>query len=176
MDTGILNFIQVHMKCAFLDAVMPFITSLGNFGLLWVGLCIVLLFFKKYRKTGFLGLLAMLLCTVLGEAIVKPAVGRLRPFVHNPALELLIMKPLSYSFPSGHTASSFAAATVLSRLGLKAGLAAFAGAVLIAFSRLYLYVHYPTDVLAGIVLGVFSALLVLGVNKRIEKKKGTLPR
>ena len=116
---------------------------------------------KKYRKIGFMALAALILSTILGEGILKHVVKRTRPCANITAVNLLITKPLSYSFPSGHTTSSFAVAGVLAKYFKEYAIEFFSLAILIAFSRLYLYVHYPTDVLAGIVLGLMCSMIII---------------
>lgn len=120
---------------------------------------LALLFFPKYRKWGIAMLCALLLTTLLGEGLLKHLIARPRPFMHYPDLALLIPPPSTYSFPSGHSAASFAAAVVLFRCRRSFGIPALILAALIAFSRLFLFVHYPTDVLAGILLGTAVGLL-----------------
>ena len=156
LDNVILNWIAEHLHNPFSDAVMPWITALGNVGILWIVTAVILLFLPKWRKAGVQMLLALGVATLIGSAVLKPLIGRIRPFEANGFKDLLISAPKDYSFPSGHPAASFAAALVLFHRSRKLGTAAWITALLIAFSRLYLYVHYPTDVLAGAVLGCLS--------------------
>ncbi|MCI5622395.1 MULTISPECIES: phosphatase PAP2 family protein [Anaerostipes] len=158
MDFMILNWIQTHMRCDFLDFIFSHITMLGNGGLIWIFICVLLLFTKRYRKAGIFILLAMLTGNLLGEQIIKPLIARPRPFIQQ-SFDLIIPAPSGYSFPSGHTASSFCAALFLTLLNRRFALPAYLLAVAIAFSRMYLYVHFPTDVLAGIILGSVCALI-----------------
>ncbi len=158
-DLPILDFLQAHAHTEFLDSVMPLITMLGQAGVLWIACAILLLFFKKYRRAGIGMGIALLIGVLLCNLTLKPLLARPRPFdyqldVHNRLIHLLVPPPTDYSFPSGHTLASFEAATVLLRRDRKLGGPALFVAILIAFSRLYLYVHYPTDVLAGVILGV----------------------
>ena len=158
-DLPILDWIAEHLWCPFLDGVMPFVTHLGDGGILWIALAVILLCFPKYRKTGFAMSAALLMGLLICNLWLKPWIGRLRPFdyqlqCYNRLIPLLIEAPTDYSFPSGHTIASFEAATVLLIRHKKWGIMAMVLAVLIAFSRLYLYVHYPTDVLSSIVLGI----------------------
>ncbi len=167
IDFSILNFIVAYFQCGFLDTVMPVVSELGNNGFIWGILALGLLWKKEHRKTGF-GILAVL---VIGFIIcnlgIKPLVARIRPFEFNPAIKLLVTAPLDYSFPSGHTWASFAAVTVLFLHRLKGRYVALAFAMLMAFSRLYLYVHYPTDVLAGILLGIGLGVMTVYLGNRI---------
>ncbi|WPC42597.1 phosphatase PAP2 family protein [Clostridium sp. JS66] len=157
IDMNILIFIQEKMHTALMNKVMPVITSLGSGGLVWVFIAILLLMSNKYRKVGIIMALSLMLVTILGEGIIKHAVQRTRPCVDVPTMKMLVKVPKSSSFPSGHTAASFAAAGVVMINLKKYGLYALLLASLIAFSRLYLFVHYPSDVLAGVILGLACA-------------------
>lgn len=161
LDIWILDFINDNLHNPILDKLMMFITSLGNSGLIWIVISIILITIPKYRKVGVMALCALILTTILGEVILKNILQRSRPFTKVPDFELLIKAPLSYSFPSGHTGSSFAVAGILGSKFKKSRIYIYILAMLIAFSRLYLYVHYPSDVLAGVVLGSASAFIVL---------------
>lgn len=154
-----------------LDKIMVFITSLGNAGWFWIALGLVLLCVKRYRKYGALVLLALIFSALFGNIILKPLVARQRPCWINNAVQLLVQVPKDYSFPSGHTQASFAAATALFTENRKAGICAYVLAVLIGFSRLYLYVHFPTDVLAGLVIGIGCGLLSAYIIRRISNEK-----
>ncbi len=159
VEIQILDWIQnLHSPVG--DLLMSVITSLGNAGAVWILLAIVLLMIPKTRKTGAVMAAALILDVILCNGIIKNAVARMRPYDRNPVVELLIQKPDDYSFPSGHTAASFAAMSALYFGGERyLWKPALVLAVLMAFSRLYLYVHYPTDVLAGAFLGVLCGYL-----------------
>ena len=170
IDFSILFWIQENIRCVFLDVVFPFITSLCNDGEIWILLGIVLLFFKKYRKFGIFLLVAMLLGAIIGNGILKPLIARPRPcHILSTLPEMLIDIPkiTSYSFPSGHTTSSFIAATVLTRANKKFAFFAIPLACLIAFSRMYLFVHFPTDILGGVVLGVLIGFFTVTFGKKL---------
>ena len=156
MEFMILDWIQT-LRTPWLDGFMVFVSSLGNFGAVWIILAVVLLLLPKYRRVGALLACALLIDLVVCNVLLKPLVARPRPYDLNQMMEYLIDRPHGWSFPSGHTAASFAAATALllgrSRLWIPCGILA----VLIAFSRLYLYVHYPSDVLGGAVVGLAAA-------------------
>ena len=159
MDIGILLWLQEHVRSEVLTVLMRFITSLGDIGFIWILIGLVLALKKKYRTTGFLVLAALLLEWLLVNCVIKELVMRIRPFEAHEALKALISHPDSFSFPSGHTGSSFAAASVMwKRLPRRFSVPCLLLAVLIAFSRLYVGVHYPTDVLAGAVIGVLIGL------------------
>ncbi len=171
-DLPILDWIRENLACPFLDAVMPTITHLGDAGLVWIALALVLLCIPKWRKCGITMALALLMGLVVCNLYLKPTIGRMRPFdyqlMYGRVIPLLIEAPTDFSFPSGHTIASFEAATALLLHSKKAGIAALGLAALIAFSRLYLYVHYPTDVIASIVLGTAIAFLAnFLVNKGV---------
>jgi undecaprenyl-diphosphatase len=167
-DNSILLYIKSNMHGPIMDKAMVIITSLGNAGVVWIVIALLLMINKKYRYIGFLALGALILSTILGEGILKHIVRRIRPSADIPAVNLLIAKPLSYSFPSGHTTSSFAAAGVLSKYFRNYALELFALASLIAFSRLYLYVHYPSDVLAGIILGIICSKVIIYIFSKVK--------
>lgn len=174
LDNFILLFIKNNMHWYIMDKTMVVITSLGNGGSIWIVIACLLLISKKYRKIGFMSLGALILSAVFGEGILKHVVQRIRPSASIPAANLLISKPLSYSFPSGHTTSSFAAAGVLAKYFKHYALGFFILASLIAFSRLYLYVHYPTDVLAGIILGLICSRIIIYLFSRTSKNAKSL--
>lgn len=168
LDFAILDSIQSTLRCPFLDYVMAFFSYMGEAGGIWIILGLILLCFRKTRATGVMLLCAMLLGYLVGELAIKNIVCRPRPFVLNPAVDALIKPPHGFSFPSGHSCSSFAAATVLIVRDKRFGIPALIIASLIAFSRLYNYVHFPSDVLCGILLGVACAILVLVVFKKTK--------
>jgi undecaprenyl-diphosphatase len=151
-----------------LDRVMVISTFLGDNGLIWIIIACLLMVNKKYRTLGLMVLGAMLLGTILGEGMLKHIFHRIRPSADIPPMQLLIRKPMTYSFPSGHTTSSFAAAGVLSKYLKSYAFGFFTLAFLIAFSRIYLFVHYPTDVLAGIVLGLICSRIIVFIFSKIK--------
>lgn len=158
-DMAILDLIQSNIRTGFMDAIMPFITQLGDAGLIWIILSIGLIIPKKTRKIGFVMIIALILNGIICNIILKPMLARIRPFDVNTAIKLLINKPRDFSFPSGHTSASFTAASVLFFRKSKLFVPSLVLAFLISFSRLYLYVHYPSDVLAGLVLGVLCGYI-----------------
>lgn len=159
MELQILDFIQ-QMRTIWLDDIMIFITTLGNGGVIWIITGVVLLFSKKHKKTGILILAALAVEIISCNMILKPLVARIRPCDINTAVQLLVSRPTDYSFPSGHTGASFAAVAILHLRKEKGRYAATILAGMIAFSRLYLYVHYPTDIIGGIIIGTASAGVV----------------
>lgn len=169
-ELKILDFIQEHFKCAFLDWFMPIITKLGDGGVFWIIIAVVLLITKKYRKVGAMMGMALLLGLLIGNLTLKPLVERVRPYdMAGVEINLLVKKLSDFAFPSGHTLACFEGATVLLLTNKKFGIPALVIAILVALSRLYLYVHYPTDVLAGVVLGIsFGVIAYFTVNKVIK--------
>ena len=160
IDFSILDFIQENLKCDFLDWLMVLLSRLGEGGILWFAIAIPMLFFKKSRTCGVVMILSMGVTLLLGEFLFKNLVGRVRPCNINTDIEMLVKRPSSYSFPSGHTSASFASATTVFQWNKKVGVLALVLAVLVAFSRLYNYVHFPTDVLAGALFGIFASIFV----------------
>ena len=160
VEFAILDWIQQHLRCGFLDTVLPAVSWICNHGEVWIILAAVLLR-KRDRWVGVSVALALVLDLVCCNLILKPLVDRVRPFAVNTAVELLTAPPLDASFPSGHTAASFAAAFALKASGSRLWEPALVLAAAIAFSRLYLYVHWPSDVLfgAGTALGYAGAWL-----------------
>ena len=153
-DFSVLNFIYDNFRCGFLDTLMPAVSELGNAGLIWIVIAAALLIGRKNRVAGFAMLCALVLDLFVCNFVMKPLIARIRPCDVNTAVQLLIARPTDYSFPSGHTTAAFAATSALYFSRRRLWIPALALAVLIAFSRLYLYVHYPTDILAGIVVGI----------------------
>ncbi len=170
MDLAMLNWIQDNLRCGFFDQIMVIITTLGNGGALWLATGILMMFFKSSRRYGMVLLLSLLLAYTVSVELLQPLVGRVRPFVAQNIGDLLIIAPKHFSFPSGHSASSFAAATAIAFWNKWVGIVALVCASLIAFSRLYLYVHYPSDVLVGILIGIGSAYLIRYLYFRFLKK------
>ena len=165
----ILDFINENLHNPIMDKVMVAITSLGNGGLIWILISLILIFIPKYRKVGIMAICALILTTIIGEGILKHLVRRPRPFASLSDIELLITAPTSYSFPSGHTGSSFAVAGVIGSQIKKLRFYVFPLAILIAFSRMYLYVHYPGDIIGGVILGLCSSQIVLYIFKSGRK-------
>lgn len=171
MELRFLDFLQT-IHTPLLDKILAFITSLGNAGIIWIVLAVVLLILPKTRKTGIIVAAALLMDLILCNLILKNLVARVRPYDVNTAIAILIKKPLDFSFPSGHTAASFAAMTALFLAKMKkAWIAVLVLAVLIAFSRLYFYVHYPTDVLGGAVVGILSGIIGYAIVEKIDKRR-----
>lgn len=152
-ELAVLDWIQLHLRCDFLDRLMPFVSGLSNHGEIWILLAALLLLLRRQRKYGVSAACALTLDLVTCNMILKPLIDRGRPFLLRPDLPLLVPPPGDASFPSGHTAAAFAAVFALRTAESPLWLPALALAAVTAFSRLYLYVHWPTDILGGILLG-----------------------
>lgn len=173
-EIDILRGIQEIFQCAFLDTIMPPLTSLGNKGIIWIVLAVFLLLFRKTRKLGLAVGFALIFDLILCNITLKPLIARIRPF-EIVQFELLIASPHDFSFPSGHTAASFSAVFALVFSKSKIYIPSLILAVIIAFSRLYLFVHYPSDILGGIIVGFVCGYLGSFIVKKIfeyfENKK-----
>ena len=174
LDGGFLLFLQESVRNPVLDKIMIFITSLGDGGMIWIVATVLLLIPKKTRKAGIISAVALLGSLLFNNMLIKNIVQRPRPYVTLETLRIIIPRPSEFSFPSGHSSSSFAAAAVFYRLlPKKLGIPAVVLAGLIAFSRLYVGVHYPTDVLAGALMGIalsyFAQYLVEAITAKIKK-------
>ena len=155
-ELEILNQLQ-KLHTPVLDKIMVFITNLGSAGIIWIILTVVCLIIPRTRKVGWVMAASLIVGLILCNGILKNLVARTRPCDVNKSIQLLIKRPWDYSFPSGHTSASFAAATAIYAIDRRWGAAAYVLAALIGFSRLYLGVHFPTDVLAGAVVGILAA-------------------
>lgn len=174
-DNYILGSIKKHLQNRYLDKVMPIVTAMGNLGFVWIVIVVFLMLHGQYRMIGSIVALTLIISTSIGEGIIKHIVKRIRPCNCISNINLLISKPMSYSFPSGHTLSSFAVAEMLSMFFIRYKLIFIVIAILIAFSRLYLYVHYPSDVLAGVIIGILcSKLIYITFQKGYLLKLGIL--
>jgi undecaprenyl-diphosphatase len=173
LDRGILDFLSVTLKNSFFDFLMPIITTANNHGEIWILIALVLIFNKKkeVKRIGFTMLVALVIGYAIGEGCVKNIVQRHRPTLGIESYKFLVSIPTSYSFPSGHTTSSFAAAGVIWVSKAKYRIWALMLAIVIAFSRMYLHVHYPSDVLGGIVLGLACAYASVHIVKYIVIKR-----
>ena len=167
IESAILLWIQNSLCCAFLTPVMRVITTLGNGGAFWIVLTLLLLIFKRTRRMGVYCAASMLLTLLVVNLCIKPLAARTRPYELIQGLEILVSRPRDYSFPSGHSANSLSCAWTLFRLAPKKyGVPALVLAVLIALSRLYVGVHFPTDVLAGAAIGILLSEVALRALRR----------
>ena len=159
----------------FLDAFLAVLTRLGDYGWFWIVVAAALLIAPKTRRWGIEMGLALILGAVICNLILKNVTARIRPYDFDPSVVLLIPREHNFSFPSGHAAVSFEGAVTIFRHNRAWGTAALVLAVLIAFSRLYFRVHYPSDVLCGTLIGIanafLSALIVDRIAKKLDKKQ-----
>lgn len=170
-EANIVLWIQENLRVSFLNPVVTAITSLGNAGIFWIILTVILLLFKKTRKIGLCCAIALIADVLAVNVILKPLVARARPYVTLDTIVPLGHLSRDFSFPSGHSAASFAGAWALYKSApRKYGIAAVVLAALIALSRLYVGVHYPTDVLAGAAIGIAAGELGAWAGKKIWKK------
>lgn len=166
IEFKILDFLHQNLSCTFFDYFFEFFTVLGDAGIIWFIIGAVLIFTTKYRKGGIVMLCAMALGFLTGNLMIKPLIARYRPCWINDAVQLIIEIPTDFSFPSGHTLSSVICCTVLGKVNRKFLIFALPLTCLIAFSRLYLYVHFPTDVLFSVAYGFLVANLTWYLAKR----------
>ena len=152
-EFSILNGLQ-QLRAPLLDALAIFFNYAGEHGELWIAITLILLLFRRTRKAGASMALALVLYLVTGDLLLKPLFSRPRPCDVNKAFTLLVQRPHGHSFPSGHTASAVAASFALWLQDRRLGTPALVLSAFIAFTRLYLYVHFPTDILGGLVLGL----------------------
>ena len=167
----ILDWIQVNLRNPIMDLLMPAITTLGNSGLIWIILAGILIIMPKYRKVGVAVMAGLVLEVICCNLVLKPLVARIRPCDVNTAVQLLIARPDDFSFPSGHTGASFAAVSAFYASRSRLWIPLLILAVLIAFSRLYLYVHYPSDILAGVVIGIMAGWIGFKLVDIIWRKR-----
>lgn len=177
-ELAILDAIQ-GIHAPWLDSIVAAYTTTGDHGIIWILLGICLIIFRRTRKIGVAVLLALAIGALITNCVLKPVVMRPRPCDVNPAINMIVPRPGGSSFPSGHTTAAFAAfgAILFSRepkspiaLVVATGVAA----IIMAFTRLYAYVHYPTDVLAGAIVGLLAGLaatwIIDMISKRLESK------
>ena len=170
-EFAILDWIQSACRCSFLDAVMPALTAVCNHGEVWIALAAGLLLCRRTRSTGAVLACALVLDLLCCNVVLKPLVARIRPCDVHTAVALLIARPRDYSFPSGHAASSFAAVSALLACRSRWWIPAFVLAVALCFSRLYLYVHWPSDILGGAVLGTVLGFAAAALARRLRSRR-----
>ena len=175
VDSAILLWIQQWIRVDWLNPVIKIFTSLGNAGILWILMSLVLVCFRKTRKAGLISGLALVFSLIFTNLCLKPLISRVRPYDAVEGLIPLLRSADPNSFPSGHTCAAFAAGIAWSR-ALPAGWmrkTAVVQAVLMGLSRLYVGVHYPTDVLTGAVIGTLCGMLALFCAAQLEKRRKT---
>ena len=165
-DFSILDWIQATLRCGFLDSFVVILNYVMTSGILWIAVGVIMLFFRKTRAAGIILLAALAAVFLLGDVLLKHIVSRPRPFTVNTDVVLLMKEPSGSSFPSTHSGLAAAATTVLLAKKRVLGVIALVLTICIAFSRLYLYFHFPTDVFCGLLLGVLCGLLMLLIAKK----------
>ena len=164
IDFAILDALQ-KIHNTILDFIMQLFTTSGDNGYIWIALCVLLLCIPKTRKIGFYAALTLLVEFILNDMVLKEMIARERPFIQRTGIDTIIKQPSGYSFPSGHSASSFATATAVFLHNKKIGIPCLIAAGIIAFSRLYFYVHFPSDVLIG---SLFGIAIAIGIHKLLD--------
>ncbi len=165
---SLLPLIFEYITCPAIDFFMVFITRLGDGGFIWILTIALLMVSKRTRKVGFIAAVSLLICFITGNCIIKPLVGRIRPCNLYPELRMLIERPSDFSFPSMHTATSFSVSSIILMVDRKWGIPAIILSVLIALSRVYLNVHFTTDIIAGALYGYLIAVFINFVIKKTK--------
>lgn len=168
-DNMIFEFFS-SLSCSVLNVIFGIFTYCGEAGAIWIAIGFLLVIPRKTRKIGCYLFVCLALTYLLNDVIIKNIAQRPRPFIADSTIELAIKAPSGYSFPSGHSASSMAAATAIFLFDRKKGALAYVLAFLIAVSRIYFFVHYPTDVLCGIIVGIVCANIIVRLGTRLEDK------
>jgi len=185
IESSILLWIQEYLRNDFLDPIVKFITHSGDHGYLWIALLVILFCIPKTRRAACIGAATLILTFIITNLCLKPLIGRTRPYEVIEGLTRIIGKQSDRSFPSGHTANSMAVGVSLwlvskryELLGDKklyfpkaAGWAVLIWSVLVGLSRLYVGVHYPTDVLGGAIVAIVNTMIVFGIYKKILARK-----
>lgn len=170
IDQNLLFWIQNNMVTSTLNPYMLLLSNVGNIGLIWIVWAVFLLCIKEYRVTGIAILLGLLISLTLGNSILKPSLARLRPYIMYSYIpsDIVIPLPTDYSFPSGHAFGSFSSATILFCQNKYWGIFALILALGIGFSRVYLFLHYPSDMLGGMLLGVLCGIFTYKTVRRLS--------
>ena len=175
-DIPILDWIQAQLQSPLMDKIWPIVNLFGEGGIFWIALAMIMLVSPKTRRTGVSMGIAMALGVLICNIIMKPLIARPRPYdfvvdvLGRPMPDLLVEIQHDYSFPSGHTIASFEACTALMENNSRLGVPSVILAIGIAFARLYLYMHYPTDVFVSVVLGIIFGIIGSWAAKKITPK------
>ncbi len=172
LDGNILLFLQDNVRNPVLTPILRLITTLGNGGAVWIVLAVLLLCIPKTRKVGCMAVMALLGTLLVNNMILKNLVARTRPYEVIEGLTYIVMRPTDFSFPSGHAGCSFAVACIMfRRLPRRYGIPALVLAILISLSRLYVGVHYPSDVLFGVISGILISYGAEMLVSRLWKRR-----
>ncbi|SDB52697.1 undecaprenyl-diphosphatase [Pseudobutyrivibrio sp. YE44] len=170
-ELNLLHWFQsIHND--FLDFIVPQITFLGNAGWFWIVITILLIVLPLNRKLGFQAAISIILTVLVCNVILKPMVMRCRPCWLEQDVQMLVKVPHDFSFPSGHSNISFAVATAIFTRNKKFGIPAIILAGCIAISRLYVFVHWPTDVIVGTLIGVSGGIVSYFIINALYTKFG----
>ncbi len=175
LDWAILHWIQDNLRMEILDKIMPVFSFLGNGGLVWIVLAVILLIPRRTRRTAILVLIGLAAAGLIGTNLIKEFVARPRPCWLDDSVVMLIKVPQDYSFPSGHTVCGVVSCFLINRTNKVIGFFSVILMLLIAFSRMYLYVHFPSDILAGLVFGIIVGAIIWAIGGRWARK-GRLPK
>lgn len=172
-DASVLLWVQDHVRTALGDWIIPLWSSLGNTGALWIVLSLLLLCFRRTRRAGALALGGMFINLLVVNGAIKHIVARPRPWLVVEGLEVLLFEPDPNSFPSGHTSAAFAfAAALCCELRIPwVRVLAVAAAAFMGWSRIYVAVHFPSDVVTGALIGVLCGLLAVWLYRRFLREK-----
>ncbi len=162
----IMKAVHNLVQCDFMDFFMTAISKIGNGGAVWIVMALILLSMKKYRRLGLEIAVGLIAGLILGNIVLKNLIARPRPCWIFDNIDMLIAIPKDFSFPSGHTLASFTSAFILLAADKQMGIPALIVAILMALSRIYLFVHFPTDILGGIAL----SFIIFIILKKIMKK------
>lgn len=174
LDSRILLFLQEEVRNPVLTPILTGITTIGNAGAIWIAITVVLCIWKKTRRVGVICACSIVISFLANNLILKNLVDRIRPYEVIAGLQILVAKPMDASFPSGHTSSAFSVAWVLVRnVPKRYGIPIVLLAVIMGFSRLYVGVHYPTDVLIGMISGIGCAYLAEFLVNRWKQRRNT---
>jgi undecaprenyl-diphosphatase len=169
-EFAVLDFFQKYLHSDLATLCMKFFTMLGEGGIFFIVCTLILLLIPRTRKTGAMMAVSLILEALLCNVLLKPMVARIRPYDVNTDVLILVRKPSDYSFPSGHTGAAFAVAGALLFSKNRYRYAALVLGILIGLSRLYFYVHYPTDVLTGALLGLFTGWASVQICRFVESR------
>ena len=169
IEIQILKFVQETFSCDFLDAIFKFVSYIGNKGAIWIVCALILCIFKKTRKAGIISAISLIFCLTIGNMTLKPLIGRMRPYEFDTSLKVIIPLLKDASFPSGHTMAAFAFCHSTAKIYKKYKIPLYALATFMGLSRIYLCMHFPTDVIFGAFFGILFAITSQKIYELIAK-------